>query len=100
MTGIRFTHRSTVAAIKEQTSCSLGDEAVVLSLRAGVYYGLNSVASRVWDLLREPRTVEEILGKLLEEYDIDASSCERDLRALLQELAARELIVIDNDGAA
>jgi hypothetical protein len=44
--------------------------------------------------------VEEILGKLLEEYDIDASSCERDLRALLQELAARELIVIDNDGAA
>src|SRR2546427_11651852 len=55
-----LSERSTVVAGKEQISCNLAEEAVVLGLKAGVYYGLNSVAARIWNLIQEPKTVCEI----------------------------------------
>jgi hypothetical protein len=91
---------STVVAAGEQTSCRLGDETVVLSLNAGVYYGLNPVAARVWELVRQPRTVDEILGILLEEYDVDVEGCRRDLLALLHEFVGHDLIKVENDGSS
>ncbi len=87
---------STVVAAKDQVSCELADETVILDLKAGIYYGLNSVGARVWDLIQEPRTVDQIRDAILQEYDIDPASCERDLGALLGELAARELVRIDH----
>lgn len=89
--------RIVTAGKQQQASCRLGDEVVVLGLQAGVYHGLNPVAARIWELIRQPRTVNEILGVLLDEYDVDAGRCERDLLLLLQELAARDLIVVAND---
>jgi Coenzyme PQQ synthesis protein D (PqqD) len=85
---------STVVAAKDQVSCDLADEAVILDLKAGIYYGLNSVGARVWNLIQEPKTVDQIRDALLGEYEIDAASCERDLLVLLGDLAARELVRI------
>ena len=87
---------STVVAAKDQVSCDLADEAVILDLKAGIYYGLNSVGARIWNLIQEPKTVDQIRDALVAEYEIDAPSCERDLLALLGDLAARELVTIDH----
>lgn len=92
--------RETVVAAKEQVSCNLAEDAVVLDLKAGVYYGLNSVAARVWSLLQEPKTVQEIRDAILDEYDVDPDRCERDLFALLRELAAKELIRANDEEAS
>jgi hypothetical protein len=99
-TDIDLTERSTVTAAAEHTSCRLGDEVVILNLRAGVYYGLNPLAAQIWDLIRRPRRVDEIRDVLLEEYDVDAEGCERDVLALLREMATHDLITVDGDGAA
>jgi Coenzyme PQQ synthesis protein D (PqqD) len=92
--------RSIVVAAKEQASCNLADEAILLSLKAGVYYGLNSVGTRIWNLLQEPRSVHEVRDAILEEYDVDPDRCERDLLALLRDLAANGLIQTKDDEAA
>ena len=52
--------KSLVVASKENVSCSLGDEAAILHMKSGVYYGLDPVGARVWSMLLEPRTVEEL----------------------------------------
>jgi hypothetical protein len=44
MTG--FTMDSIVVVAKEQMSCGLDDEAVILSLKKGTYYSLNPFGSR------------------------------------------------------
>ena len=54
-----------VRARVEQVSCELGDEAVILNLEDGAYYGLNEVAARVWKIVQEPRTVGEIRDALM-----------------------------------
>jgi hypothetical protein len=83
---------ATVVVSSEQVSCDLADEAVILSLKDGTYYGLNPVAARVWELLQEPRTVSEIRDTLLEEYQVDAERCTRELLELLERFRAWGLL--------
>ncbi len=92
--------RSTVVAAKEQVSCNLAEEAVILNLELGVYYGLNSVAARIWNLIQDPKTVDEILDAIVEEYDVEPGRCERDLLVLLRDLAAKELIKAKDETAS
>ncbi len=87
---------STVVAVKQQVSSDLDDEAVILHLKAGVYYGLDSVGARIWALIQEPKTVDQIKDAILREYEVEPDQCERDVLALLEELAAEDLIEIKN----
>ena len=91
---------STVVAVKDQVSADLAGEAVILNLKSGVYYGLNEVGARIWQLLQEPRIVAAIRDTLLEEYEVDRDSCDRDLLAVLQELATAELIEVHHEATA
>lgn len=83
---------STVVTAKDKIWCELADEAVILDLKTGVYYGLNAIGARIWNLLQEPKTVDTVLVTLLEEYEVEADRCADDLLALLQDLAGKGLI--------
>jgi Coenzyme PQQ synthesis protein D (PqqD) len=91
---------STIVVAGNQAFCNLAEEAVILDLKAGVYYGLNSVGARVWDLIQKPKTVEQVRDAILEEYDVDLDRCERDLLVLLQDLVGRELVRATKDETA
>ncbi len=92
--------RSIVVAAKEQVSCDLAAEVVILDLKSAVYYGLNAVGARIWNLIQEPKTIHEIRDALLEEYEVDLDRCEHDLVVLLQDLAAKGLIEVKDATAA
>ena len=92
--------RSIVIAAPEQVSCPLGDESAILNLKNTVYYGLNPVGARVWSLLQRPKRISELRDALLEEYEVDADSCERDLLELLQKMRTEGLIEIVKSAAA
>ena len=87
---------ATVVVAPEQISCELQDEAVILSLSGGVYYGLNSVGSRVWELLQKPRLVRDIRDILLDEYDVNEDLCTLQLVDLLEQLREWRLLRLEN----
>jgi Coenzyme PQQ synthesis protein D (PqqD) len=91
---IKIDPNSVVAAVADQVSCDLEGEAAVLNLKTGVYYGLDDVGASVWRMLNEPRRVDELVDALLGEYEVDREECQRDVIALLGELAVRGLIEI------
>ena len=91
---------SVVVAVSGQVSCDLAGETAILDIKSGIYYGLNAVGTRIWNLIQEPRIVTEVRDVLLEEYDVEPDCCERDLLALLQELAAKGLIEIKDEAIA
>jgi hypothetical protein len=88
-----------VVASNDQISCNLDGQAAILNLTRGTYYGLNEVGATVWELIASPRRVFEIRDALLECYDVETAQCERDLNALLDDLASHGLIKV-NDAAA
>ena len=81
-----------VSTTENQIASDLEGEVVVLNVKDGVYYGLDGVGARVWELLAEPRTLAGILADLLERYEVDAERCEQDVRALLLDLEQRGLV--------
>jgi len=94
-----LTSASRVVLSDDQVFTTLGDESVILGLRDGVYYGLDAVGARVWDLLAEPRRVSEVVDVLLDEFDVERAQCERDVLSLLETLASKSLIREVSDAA-
>jgi hypothetical protein len=90
---------SVVVAATDQVSSDLAGEAVILSLRTGMYYGLDRVGARIWALLGAPMRVRDICDAIVGAYEVDPDRCERDVVAFLQQLVTRELIDIE-DGTA
>ncbi len=83
---------TTVTACEEIVFAELGEETTLLSLRNGVYYGLDEVGTTVWGMIQRPVQVKAIHAALLREYEVDPESCAAGLVNLLQELAGEELI--------
>jgi hypothetical protein len=90
-----ITMRSTISAVKDQVSCNLAGEEVVLSLKNGVYYTLNPVGARIWALVQKTMTAGEVRDVIRSEYDVGQVQCERDLLVLLNELLTEGLIEVD-----
>lgn len=93
----RLSIDSTVAASGEQISSEVGGEAVILDLKGGVYFGLDPIGTRIWALMQRPIAVSAIRDALTAEYAVEAERCERDVLALLEQLAARGLITVRDD---
>lgn len=86
---------SAVLASPQQVSCDVAEEAVLLSMRDGEYYGLNEVAASIWKLVQQRRTVLQIRDALLEQYaDINSAECERAVLSFLSEMIALGLVEV------
>jgi hypothetical protein len=92
--------RSVVVATKDQVSCDLAGEAAILNVKSGVYYGLDPVGARIWNLMQEPRAVAEIQTTIADEYDVEPERCSRDLIGLLEKLLAEGLIEVKDGSSA
>lgn len=85
---------SIVRAAPDQVSADIGGETVILSIRAGIYYSLDAIGTRIWQLLQEEQPVAAICETLLEEYDVERERCERDLLDLLNHLLRAGLLEV------
>ncbi len=93
----RLSERSRIVASKEQTSCDFDGETVMLDTRSGKYYGLNEVATMVWDLVQQPRTLKEIREAVEAQFNVTAERCDSDLQAWLQDMVDEGLVEIEGD---
>lgn len=89
---------SIVVCSDENLSCDLQGESVVLNLQSGVYFGLNPLGARIWELIQRPAKVSEVHQELLKEFEVDASQCEADLLSFLKLLQTHELIRVQGAG--
>lgn len=94
---MKLSSDSTVLVAKDVVSCDLLDEVAILNVKDGVYYGLDPVGARIWNLIQKQTKVSEVLEILLTEYDVKKDRCQDDLLELLQQLAENELIIINEE---
>jgi hypothetical protein len=73
-------------------SSELEGEAVILDLSSGVYFGLNAVGARIWELIQDGRDLRAVRATLLEEFDVPPDRCEADLMQLVRRMAANGLV--------
>ena len=77
---------------KEVIQSRIGDEIVMLDVESGFYFGLNSVASVIWDMMKVEVDLETMVGELMREFDVDKSTCELDTIELLTHMLEKKII--------
>ena len=75
-------------------SQELSGETVLLELSRGVYFGLDDIGTRIWQLLGEGRALDETVATLVQEYDVTAEQAAEDLLALVRQLEESRLVEI------
>lgn len=88
---MRLTNDSILVRDAEPTTAAFDQGVVVLSVRAGSYFSFNAVASDIWIMLAEPRSVGQIFDALALSHDVDAAILARDVTPFLERLVARRL---------
>jgi hypothetical protein len=82
----RFTvHPSVIAR-------ELSGETVLLNLESGVYYGLDPVGTRVWQLLMQGRTIADVCETMIDEYEVAPDVLRGDVVRLVGELRERGIV--------
>jgi hypothetical protein len=92
---------SVVVRDGEPIATTIDDEVVMLSPRAQAYFGLGTVGSEIWHAIERPRRVDEICAGLLQQFEIDADTCRREVVDFLNDLIERGLArIVDTEGGA
>lgn len=74
----------------------MGEEKVMLSIDKGKYYNLGEIGGEIWDLIRQPIKVKDLITSLMAIFDVKQSQCEEQVIAFLTGLNDEGLIVITN----
>ena len=77
---------------KDTVFRDLDGEAVILHLGSGTYFGLNTVGTRIWQLIERHGRIEAVLDELCQEYDAGRDELQRDLLELVARLAEARLV--------
>lgn len=84
----------TVRVPERVTFRRVRDEMALLDVETGVYFGLDEVGARMWELLAEHGSLEAVAQQVEREFDVAPDEVRRDLVRLAEELKAKGLIEV------
>lgn len=70
----------------------LSGEKVMIDFETGKYFMIKGVGNDIWDMLGSEITPEEIIKKLLSEYDVTPEECEKSVMEFLGKMRELEFI--------
>jgi hypothetical protein len=91
--GVSLSPLASVARSSRVLEAPVLDETVVLDPDRGAYYRLNPVGTWIWELLASgSRSVEDVVGQVVREYEVEPARARADVVGLLGRLADRGLV--------
>ena len=87
---MKLTDKVTVS--KDAIPKQIGEETVILHLGSGTYFGLDSVGTRIWQLLAENMSLEELCSVMSGEYEVERDRLESEVIRLVSELQTHDLV--------
>jgi len=89
--------KTTVKRVEDMVCADLNDMTVMMSIENGNYYGLDDIATVIWNIIEEPLKVGDLIDKLVQEFEISAEECEKDVISFLNELEEQNLLEVNNE---
>jgi len=90
-----ITTETIISQIEEIVASDIDGETVMMSIENGEYYGLDDIGSRIWELIEKPTKVSDLIDRLLERFDVDRETCERDVLKFLNDLDDDKILEVE-----
>ena len=68
------------------------DEIIILNMKNENYLGLDKVGARFWNILLNTSSVKHAYDQILDEFDVEPGTLEKDLNEFLSELLKNNLV--------
>ena len=77
---------------KKLNVTDLAGEKVMIDFESGKYFLIKGAGNDIWDMIQTEITVQEIIDKLLQEYDVSAEECESAVVDFLENMRKLDFI--------
>ncbi|MBU0567040.1 PqqD family peptide modification chaperone [bacterium] len=67
-------------------------EAIIFTPEDSTIHSLNEVGTRIWELLEEERSIEDIVKTVCNEYEIEEKEAEQDIVEFIKELHGKKIV--------
>jgi coenzyme PQQ synthesis protein D (PqqD) len=93
-----YTSALSISSTVKETASE--DGAVLLDVEQGICFSLNSSGLKIWGLLKQGRTIEQIADALESDYSVQRPQLLNDLCAFMLELETRKLLLVGEKSQA
>src|SRR5438132_10698078 len=91
---LSLTVETVIARCGGPLTAAVDDDLVMLDPERSMYFGLDRVGNRIWELLERPRSVGDLCSALEEEFDVTPETCRADVLVFVEQLSDAELVEI------
>jgi hypothetical protein len=70
------------------------EEAAIVDLNNSMLYSLNSVATLIWEMSDGRTTIEKILDKIEEDFDVERAIAEKDCMEFINDFVSKGILVV------
>ena len=85
-------YKSSFMISDDVVSCDLDGEAAILNIESGIYYGLDPIGAKIWNSLKNPCKLVDLVEMITSEYDVEEERCKKDLFELVNDLIDNGLV--------
>jgi hypothetical protein len=71
---------------------TIGGETIVLDLPSSQYFAITGIGSRLFQLLAEEQTLDDLVSAIVAEYDVDEPTARRDVTTFVDRLHEAQLL--------
>jgi hypothetical protein len=83
---------TSIARSPSVLAAEVDGEIVMMSIEKGCYFGLDDIASDIWKRIEPACTFAALIDGLVADYDSDRETIARDVRSLLETMAAQDVV--------
>ncbi|WP_130858656.1 lasso peptide biosynthesis PqqD family chaperone [Gracilibacillus phocaeensis] len=91
-----ISNRDVVCQLEDHIVSDMAGEKVMLSMKNGKYYNLGEIGGVIWDYLKEPIAIQDLIHRLVREYDVEEQACSDQVLQFIEHLATEELIKVES----
>ncbi|HTZ49050.1 MAG TPA: PqqD family protein [Verrucomicrobiae bacterium] len=91
-------HHAQFIRNQEVVSRKIEGEVIIVPIRSGVgdlnsLYTLNPVGSVLWDFMSDKHTVNEMVNRVCDEFEVSETQAEQDIETFLESLLQEKLVL-------
>ncbi|MBM7573493.1 lasso peptide biosynthesis PqqD family chaperone [Aquibacillus albus] len=83
-----------VSQVEGNIVSDMDGEKVMLSVQNGKYYNLGSLGGEIWELMKEPISIQLLVSKLMDMYDVEPQECVEHTIAFIGQLIEEGLVQV------